>query len=416
MNDLPAPRITILGFTVPDELLADAGIPLTVAPQTRNFAASLQSALLAAGAEVSLISTFPVQNYPAEGRLAWRSQEFLSDQVVGQQLGFINIVFLKHLSRFISCMISGRRHMRMFHTDILLIHGVHSPFLWFARLVKARTGVTVIPILTDPPGVILESDRAIIKLMKRIDARAIRKSIRGMDGVVSLTKELGADLAPTLPKLVMEGILSPTFTQLQLGAPPVREPFVIAYAGGLTNRYGVQSLVEAVQAFPGTNISLKVCGSGPLQEWVSRVSRDDPRVEYLGVLPIAGVIEVYRSAHLLINPRPITEDFVRYSFPSKMIEYMSTGRPVLTTRLPGIPEEYKPFVWFTTGDSTASLRAAVEHLVATPESTLNDRAREAQAFVQSRTSPNAQGTRIVHFARTLLSRDPADRLRIPPNT
>ena len=41
-----------------------------------------------------------------------------------------------------------------------------------------------------------------------------------------------------------------------------------------------------------------------------------------------------------VNPRPGAADFTRYSFPSKTLEYLDAGKPVLAYRNDGIPPEY----------------------------------------------------------------------------
>ena len=56
-----------------------------------------------------------------------------------------------------------------------------------------------------------------------------------------------------------------------------------------------------------------------------------------------GVAEELKAT-LLVNPRPTTEEFTIYSFPSKNMEYMASGTPLLTTKLPGMPEEYHQYV------------------------------------------------------------------------
>ena len=45
-----------------------------------------------------------------------------------------------------------------------------------------------------------------------------------------------------------------------------------------------------------------------------------------------------------MNPRSADAEYTKYSFPSKTIEYLATGVPVVMNRLPGIPEEYEYFV------------------------------------------------------------------------
>ena len=46
-----------------------------------------------------------------------------------------------------------------------------------------------------------------------------------------------------------------------------------------------------------------------------------------------------------MNPRFTGAEYTLYSFPSKNIEYMVSGTPVITTRLAGIPDDYYPYVF-----------------------------------------------------------------------
>ena len=47
---------------------------------------------------------------------------------------------------------------------------------------------------------------------------------------------------------------------------------------------------------------------------------------------------------MLVNPRPDNEEYTRYSFPSKNIEYLLTGKPVVAYLLSGMPEVYQDFM------------------------------------------------------------------------
>ena len=50
------------------------------------------------------------------------------------------------------------------------------------------------------------------------------------------------------------------------------------------------------------------------------------------------IVRLQCEATLLVNPRPSDKEFCKYSFPSKTIEYMASGTPVLMTKLPGVPD------------------------------------------------------------------------------
>ena len=109
------------------------------------------------------------------------------------------------------------------------------------------------------------------------------------------------------------------------------------------------------------------------------------------------LLRAYRSADLLVQPRPTNQSFVRYSFPSKLIEYMASGTPVLTTRLVSVTDEYTPYVYWIEDDSPAGIRRALRDVLRLPEDERLDKGRRAAEFIRATRSSEAQGKRISAF-------------------
>ena len=59
----------------------------------------------------------------------------------------------------------------------------------------------------------------------------------------------------------------------------------------------------------------------------------------MGSVPNVEVVAAQREASLLVNPRK-NQIFTKYSFPSKVLEYMSSGTPMMAYKLDGIPTDY----------------------------------------------------------------------------
>ena len=109
------------------------------------------------------------------------------------------------------------------------------------------------------------------------------------------------------------------------------------YAGALSKRYGIAELIEA---FRQTNLDaqLHIYGFGDFAPELEKIAREDARVCYKGRVSREEILEREREASLLVNVRNPKDEFTAYSFPSKTIEYMASGTPLLTSRLPGIPQ------------------------------------------------------------------------------
>jgi glycosyltransferase involved in cell wall biosynthesis len=242
----------------------------------------------------------------------------------------------------------------------------------------------MVVVLTDPPGVVLSSDGFLSQLLKRLDILVVRAALSHTDGVIALTPMLAADLAPDLPCLIMEGILGTESAGVPRECPADTGAISIVYAGGLSVANGVDRLVEAVKSLPvGVSVHLRPLGKGPLAEWLDEQSATDARIGRAEYLPRKEVLRSYQSADLLVQPRPVNEPVVGYSFPSKLLEYMASGTPVLSTRLPGIPDEYEPHLCWIDDDSVEGIRAALERVLNETPRARRHRATGAKQFVAS---------------------------------
>lgn len=391
-------KATLVGFTIPDELLHEINrTDALMASQTHRFAWATVSALTSAGVDVNLVSAAPVSDYPRNPRLFWRSRSFVQHGVQGYLMPFVNAIILKHLTRSLSAWTLGLRRLRQGRPDWILVHGVHTPFLWFgvgaARLVGAKAGVLV----TDPPGVVRPEDGLVRRTLKRLDIALSRAALMRSDAVVVLAKPLAEDFATGVPHMVMEGIFDASAWSPTASVDKEDDsPFVITYAGGLSAEYGVEDLVNAVLAMPDPTVELHLFGRGPLEEWIAEVASEDQRVRPSRVVDPSELAGIYAASDVLVQPRPVNQGFVPYSFPSKLIEYLASGTPVVTTRLPNIPEDYDAHVvWSEAG--AEGLRTAIDHVRAKPVAERRAAGQAAARFLQASRSAAAQGQRLRRF-------------------
>ena len=98
----------------------------------------------------------------------------------------------------------------------------------------------------------------------------------------------------------------------------------------------------------------------------------------------------------MVNPRgPHDGEYVEYSFPSKNIEYMGTGRPCVFCKLPGMPVDYYPF-FINAGDgSTDRLYEALSTCINMTQDERNALGNAAHAFITQRMDINYQVQRIM---------------------
>lgn len=159
---------------------------------------------------------------------------------------------------------------------------------------------------------------------------------------------------------------------------PVRTVF---YAGGVSRQYGLADLTEGFLMADLPNTRLEVYGPGDYVKELQQIAQTHSNVYYGGMLLNSQIVGKEQEATLLVNPRPTHEEFVKYSFPSKTMEYMASGTPVLTTRLPGMPKEYYPYVDFIEEESISGIAVALKAVLARSDEELFRKGQAARDFV-----------------------------------
>jgi glycosyltransferase involved in cell wall biosynthesis len=112
------------------------------------------------------------------------------------------------------------------------------------------------------------------------------------------------------------------------------------------------------------------------------------------------VVKAELAATLLINPRPSHEDYTKYSFPSKNMEYMASGTPVLTTRLPGMPDDHKPYVYLIEREDATGIQEALQRILAQDARTIHAFGMCSKNYILREKNNIAQASKIVRFVRS----------------
>jgi len=137
---------------------------------------------------------------------------------------------------------------------------------------------------------------------------------------------------------------------------------VMMYTGGIVAHYGLEQLVKAFQIAAVPNTELWFYGGGTFADGLQKLCCGTTNIKFLGVLPNEQIVQEQQRATVLVNPRLTKYEYTKYSFPSKNMEYMSSGTPTLTTRLPGMPEEYNDYVFLFNGETPEEMASVIRNV------------------------------------------------------
>jgi glycosyltransferase involved in cell wall biosynthesis len=267
----------------------------------------------------------------------------------------------------------------------------------FSRLLGKKIAV----VITDPAGVLLPTDGKISRFLKKCDAAFIGMALRRTDAIVTLAPALISRFSlQQTPALVFPGILDSSFVKQvmlsNVSKSVAQKKFTIIYAGGLHQAYGVDQLIDAILEMPtDLSIQLQLFGRGDQEQRIQQLALNDPRFYYGGFVGNDILIHAMLSADLLINPRPTTADFSLNSFPSKLIEYLATGKPVLTTKISSIPEEYKPYFLYIEKEDSSGIKDALIHAINIPPLEMESMGQKGKMFIQQAASETSVGQKIL---------------------
>lgn len=153
---------------------------------------------------------------------------------------------------------------------------------------------------------------------------------------------------------------------------------IFMYTGIISRKYGLENLVLGFLNSNCNNSELHLYGSG---DYVDDIVDLDNRIKYFGVVPNERIHTIQSKATFLVNPRPVTDEYTKYSFPSKNIEYLTTGTAVVTTRLPCIGIEYDEFFYYFDGDDIKAISKTLYDLSCIPKDELKKKGKKSYEFV-----------------------------------
>jgi len=360
--------------------------------------------------ELIQVTSMPVAQVNCEKKLFKKIKEKITDKHTILYPGFVNFTAIKNILVMINSFILSFKILKDKNkrkdTYIIcdpLVYDVALSGLLISRLLKIRA----IGILTDIPNYMATIEkkeiRNFFKIKNCIKRKLIDLIISGFDGYVFLTEYMNSICnIKNKPYIIIEGLVEAhNIEKNDLLSKREKTKKVVVYAGGLHKKFGIESLIKSAIYLAEKNIEIHLYGEGEYVEKLMQRGELPKNVKYYGLVSLETIIQKETEADLLINPRPSNEEYTKYSFPSKTIEYMSTGTPVLTTKLAGIPKDYYPFLNFIDIETPEGIANAIISILSKPETYLEKQGNDAKKFVIDKKNNIVQGSKLYDLLRKL---------------
>ncbi len=348
---------------------------------------------------VETLSIIPVVSKSHHQRL-WNIPSEVIDNIHYKYIPTINLPVLKNVIIFIYAFSKTTLwNLVRRREDKVAIFDVRSLTVTTSALLACKlTNTKTIAIVTDVPNLTMRDSYQQNDVKSKVINSFITKIIGNFDGYLLLTEPMNEVVnRHHKPYIIMEGLVDAKMVANTNLLEHKSSERILIYAGGIYEKYGIKKLIEAFSKLEDDDLRLHIYGHGEMEKDMPYYMSLDKRVVYRGIVSNNIVVERQLEATLLINPRSSTEEFTKYSFPSKNMEYMASGTPIVTTLLPGMPKEYIPFVYLFTDESIDGIYQTLNNLLLKPKEELNEFGYHAKQFVLENKSNYSQAKRLLSF-------------------
>ncbi len=354
---------------------------------------------------VTVFNIINTHNYPNFPDITFPTEAW--SHVPGAQdwhIGYINLFGIKYITQANNLFkkLDAWRAAQGDEHCVICVHHIFYPAMQAAVNMKKKYGsrVTICLITGDMTGKfgLASQHKPSLKqkltgnLEQKIDALA-----KAFDCYVFATKDMAEAFGVAhKPFTVVEcAYLAPPYDG-QSVYPEDLDHKTLFYAGALREEYGIPHLLRAFSMIEDPTYRLQLAGDGNVADMVRQYAQKDPRIEYLGFITPQQVDMYQQKATAQISPRIAGNyEFVKYSFPSKTMECLTSGKPYIAHKLPCDPPEYAAHIQYAADESDEALRDKILEICQLP---LEERTRIGQAsreFILKEKNPKAMTTRIV---------------------
>ncbi len=362
-----------------------------VAQACQKYHSLLIKGLATIGVKVYCFSGLPI-NRSITSKVWIHEKDEREDDVYFHYYRTINIPIFRHLMIFIGALFNGlkisKREQTVAICDCLNIANSYG----ISLACKLRR-IPVIIVVTDLPDMLGEN-----KLLAGINNKLFNMA----DGFVFLTEQMNEKInRRNVPYIVLEG-------HVDSELPPINsnEKYeqlsgkkVIIYAGSIQKLYGIPNLVEGFLKANIPDAELRVFGNGDYRDELVEIAKNNENVKYMGICDNKEVVSQEQRAMLLVNPRPTHPEYTKYSFPSKNMEYMVSGTPLLTTKLPGMPKEYYPYIYLAKDETVEGLCETLTNICGKELEERNAMGNKARMFVMEHKTNVKQAKKLICFIK-----------------
>lgn len=365
------------------------------------------------GNEIRVYNKLHIKEYPKGYKKCFikKDKNTLNGQIPIESLPFVNLPFFSKISY-------GHKLKRKVLSQIKTDAENETAVICYActaynlkllqAIKKANSDVITSIIIPDLPQYMYASEGTGIKgflrsVYLKYMNRLIEKSLKQIDLYVLFSAPMAEYIGCQNKYLVVEGVGKVVVPKTYSSSKENEALKYVFYGGGISVEYGVKDLVDAFMMIEDSDVRLILCGEGNASEYVLKMAKKDHRIIYKGLVSYVEAQQLLMESDVVVNPRKDnTYNFTKYSFPSKILDTLSAGKPLIGYRLEGIPAEYENHLIFVNDHKIETLSSTIQAVCAWEKDALVEFGSKAKDFIVTQKSGSIQAKKINDELKRLL--------------
>jgi glycosyltransferase involved in cell wall biosynthesis len=242
-------------------------------------------------------------------------------------------VTMSSASRARALPVSVMRHLLRRKPHVIMTYGLETLLAAAAAKSVCRSGVRILPVFPDAPGVWITSpkDRRVL-FFARLAFKRIKAAVAGScEALHNIVEMMG--IAPDKPALVYNPVIATGDFEQDVNAPldhpwfAAGAPPLILGAGQLIERKGFSTLIRAFALLRKMHPArLMILGEGPQRSRLMNLASESGVADDV-CLPgfVKNPYPFFKMAKVFSNPS------LQEGFPNTLVEALAAGTPVITT-------------------------------------------------------------------------------------
>lgn len=394
-------------FTNVEENIKNSSSPNSVSGH--KFQENLLKGFEQNNCDISVINVPRVRAYPDYKKIIFhREKSTFLDKIHGVNIGFINLKGISYISQIIGIYSALKKELKNNSNEKTVLITFNSYVHTGIAMLLARRkfkNVSLCNVIGDLHGNYGVKNHIkgvkgfLVNLMGKFQDTLAKK----YDCFVFLTKHMAEALnVLDKPHTVMECIYALDKDNLLPINNNSTKNKTIFYAGALIEEYGISHLLKAFSMIKDSDYRLIIAGKGAESDLVCKYASEDSRISYLGFISPSEVEMNQQQATVLVSPRTSEHEFVKYSFGSKTVECLASGKPYIAHKLPCDPPEYADYIQYAEDDSDMALYKKIVEICGLPYEERDIISQKGRDFVLNEKNPRIMCKRIVDMLNNII--------------